>query len=547
MKKILLVALNAKYCHTSLSVRSLHAFCKKQGVDSCFVEHTINETASYILSELVKARADVYAFSCYIWNIELVKRLCRDLRQIMSDVVVLLGGPEVSFDPENPEYDFADHIICGEGEAALAAFMFTNDAYPRVINGSLTDPLSSIPFAYEDLEDIDGRLVYYESSRGCPFSCSYCLSSTISGVRFLELERVFTDLLRFEQAGVRLVKFVDRTFNANPERALKIWSFIRENCPTVSFHFEIAADLLTDEQIILLSSFEEGRIQLEIGIQSTCDNTLRAVDRNVELEKIASAVRRLRQSDNIHLHLDLIAGLPFENYERFGHSFDWVYALRPHCLQLGFLKLLKGSKIRREADQYGYRYSAVAPYQVFSNNFISFPEINRLEGIANRVEKYYNSNVFLKSLEYILQYFPSPFRFFEALNDYFEQNGYSGCSVSQKKLFQILFLFYCERVGENIPLFQNNLRFDWQLCTGGAPPPGYMGEYENIKAGFRRLLEDGVFQQTYLKHYEGQKWQEIMKRVSTGCFYFPEKKYYLFDHDRYYDITNEFLNLEGSV
>ena len=327
MKKILLVALNAKYCHTSLSVRSLHAFCKKQGVDSCFVEHTINETASYILSELVKARADVYAFSCYIWNIELVKRLCRDLRQIMPDVVVLLGGPEVSFDPENPEYDFADHIICGEGEAALAAFMFTNDAYPRVINGSLTDPLSSIPFAYEDLEDIDGRLVYYESSRGCPFSCSYCLSSTISGVRFLELERVFTDLLRFEQAGVRLVKFVDRTFNANPERALKIWSFIRENCPTVSFHFEIAADLLTDEQIILLSSFEEGRIQLEIGIQSTCDNTLRAVDRNVELEKIASAVRRLRQSDNIHLHLDLIAGLPFENYERFGHSFDWVYAL----------------------------------------------------------------------------------------------------------------------------------------------------------------------------------------------------------------------------
>ncbi len=547
MKKLLLVALNAKYCHTSLSVRSLHAFCQKQGVDSSFVEHTINEPAAYILSDLVKMQAEVYAFSCYIWNIELVKRLCLDLRQIMPERLILLGGPEVSFDPDNTEYDFADHIICGEGEAALAALMLTEDAFPRVINGSLLEPLSSIPFAYEDLEDIDGRLVYYESSRGCPFSCSYCLSSTISGVRFLELERVFTDLLRFERSGVGLVKFVDRTFNADGKRAMKIWTFIREHCPRVSFHFEVAAGLLTDEQIALLSTFEAGRIQLEIGVQSTCEKALAAVDRKDDLDRISYTVRRLRQAGNIHLHLDLIAGLPLEDYERFAQSFDWVFHLHPHCLQLGFLKLLKGSKIRREAEKYEYRYSSAAPYQVLSNRFMSYLTINRLLGIANRVEKYYNSNVFQRSLEHILPYFTGPFRFFEALNDYFEQNGYLSCSVSQKKLFQILFDFYDEKIKRDISLFQNSLRFDWQLCTGGAPPPGYMGEYENTKAGFRRLLENGVFQQTYLKRYEGQKWQEIMKRVSTGCFYFPEKKYYLFDHDRYYDITNEYMNLEGSV
>ncbi len=433
---IALVAVNAKYCHTSLAVRSLGAYLKSKGFsDFCISEFTINDTFSKIIKRLALEKADIYAFSCYIWNIEIIKKLCVDLKKIKPECSIWLGGPEVSFD-EN-EYPFADKIICGEGEDAMLRALSSDE---RVIRGEAIQNLDNLPFAYIDLEKIGDRLVYYESSRGCPFNCSYCLSSVTKGVRFKSLDKVFEELKRFDDAKVPLVKFVDRTFNANPSRADRIWQFIRDNTYNTSFHFEVEGELLTKSQIELIKSFPEGKIQLEIGVQSTNEKTLSAVNRKSDIHKLLNIIKSLSEKGNVHIHTDLIAGLPCESYERFKISFNDLYKAKPHCIQLGFLKLLKGSDIRENAHKWGYRFSEFAPYTVYYNDDISFSEIKMLEDIAYIVDKVYNSGCFEASLSVLVSE-DNPFEFYQKLYYFMEQRGLFDRPLSRKYWFEILFEF----------------------------------------------------------------------------------------------------------
>ncbi|HHW48406.1 MAG TPA: B12-binding domain-containing radical SAM protein, partial [Clostridiaceae bacterium] len=392
--RTVLVALNSKYIHSSLAPWYLKAACGDGCGEIIVLEYTINDDIENVLGEIYSLKPDVAAFSCYIWNIGKALRLSENLKKVLPSVKIVLGGPEVSFDAEKimEENQFIDYIITGEGEAAfkslLTALKDLKDEPEKSLLSSigslvyrfdgnifsnnpceLIKDLDQIPSPYtgEMLASTSDKVVYFESSRGCPFSCSYCLSSTIDGVRHFSLDRVKSELFKLIKAGVKLVKFVDRTFNCNKARAKEIFKFVIEHGENTAFHFEAAADLFDDEMIEMLSQAPSGRIQFEIGIQSTNMQTLAAVNRKSNLDRVFDNVRKLRQHGNIHLHLDLIAGLPYEDFCSFKTSFDAVYSLKPHNLQLGFLKMLKGSKIRREAYKYSYNYRSYPPYEVLGN------------------------------------------------------------------------------------------------------------------------------------------------------------------------------------
>lgn len=459
-----LVAVNAKYCHTSLSVRTMASYIKNCGGSAVVYEFTINDSVANIIKKLALSECDIFAFSCYIWNIDIVGKIAVDLKKIRKDVKIWLGGPEVSFDPEN--YPFADKVFCGEGELAVAAEL-RNDSGNTVIYGKSIENLDDLPFPYENLEGYENRILYYESSRGCPYNCSYCLSSSFKGIRFRSIEKVFEELKRFDDAGIRLVKFVDRTFNADRKRANKILEFILNECKNTSFHFEIEGELLDDEQIELLKTFPKGKIQLEIGVQSTSRRTLEAVHRYSDTDKLINIVEKLSETDNVHIHADLIAGLPYESYREFADSFNDLFNAKPHCIQLGFLKLLKGSKMREDAPMWNYKFSEFSPYTVYSNDFISFSEIKRLEMIEYLVDKFYNSGCFELSLNETVKKFDSPFEFFEKLSIYMDGRGLYDRPLSRKFLYRVLFDF----AGEDI---ENNLKIDW-LVSEGRPSPPFLG------------------------------------------------------------------------
>lgn len=533
MKSITLVALNAKYCHTSLAVRSIGAVCKESGVPTEFVEHSINEPFRQIMQSILSCDTDIYAFSCYLWNIELVEKICLDLKTVKPNCIILLGGPEVSFDPNR--YTFADAVISGEGERAVADYAL-GFVEGRYIQGSPIHSLDELPFCYsdEDLCENRHRLIYYESSRGCPYSCSYCLSSVEKGVRFKSVEKVFEELKKFDDARVDLVKFVDRTFNANPKRTLAIWKYAAEECHHTKFHFELAGELIGEEELEYLQTVPKGRFQFEIGVQSTYSKTLQAVHRNADTTVLFEKIRRLVQMGNIHIHTDLIAGLPYESYAIFKNSFNDTYALMADCLQLGFLKLLKGSRIREEAEMFQYRFSASPPYTVYSNTFISEKEIFRLEKIEECVERFYNSRAFEKSIAYAFSRFLSPFDFYEALSIYFD--GKSG--VAQKKLYEIFHAFYTGHFGED-PLFTEYLKFDWIKQTKGAMPPSCLGTAETLQPILFQLLDKEGFREKYLPQFQGVKNKEVIKHVFIRSFRLPEEKIYLFSEDGVIDITAE--------
>ncbi|MDY6315572.1 MAG: radical SAM protein [Clostridia bacterium] len=472
-----LVAINAKYCHTSLSVRSLASYIKSRGEDAAVFEFTINDSVSNIIKKLAMSGADTFAFSCYIWNIAIVNRIAVDLKIILPQAKVWLGGPEVSFDPQN--YPFADKIFCGEGERTFLSEIKSDSG--RVVRGEPIENLDELPFPYDDLEALDNRILYYESSRGCPYNCSYCLSSSFNGVRFKSLDKVFSDLKRFDDAKVRLVKFVDRTFNADRKRANRILDFILNECKNTSFHFEIEGELLDDEQIELLEKFPKGKVQLEIGVQSTDRRTLEAVRRYSDTDKLLDIIGRLSKRDNVHIHTDLIAGLPYETYDRFRRSFDELFERKPHCIQLGFLKLLKGSKMREDAKKWNYKFSAAAPYTVYSNDFLSFAEVKRLEAIEYLVDKLYNSGCFELSVSEAVKMFGSAFLFFEKLSIYMEERGLYDRPLSRKFLYSVIFDFLGGRI-------KTPLKIDWLLAEG-RPAPGFLGgdtvpeNYDNEKYG----------------------------------------------------------------
>ena len=483
--KVLMVAVNAKYVHTNIAVRYITEYAKRQGKDFDFCEFSINEPQNNVLGKLYEADCDAYGFSCYIWNIDYVLRLCKSLKQLVPERKIFLGGPEVSFDAEEilSENDFVDCIVCGEGEKAVSQLAQAFPSGHKVVYGSKLENLDEAPFPYtpDDLKQtVQGeKLVYYETSRGCPFNCSYCLSSVDKGVRFLPLDRVKDEIKMFSDAGAMTVKFVDRTFNADKNRALEIWQYCIELDTNTCFHFEIGADLIDDAAIELLKAAPEGRFQFEIGIQSTNKKTLSEICRTMNIERLANNIKRLKAETNILLHLDLIAGLPFENFESFAKSFNDAYRMSPHVLQLGFLKLLKGSPLRNASKEYGMLFDSGAPYEVYATDWISFGEILCLKAVEDVLERYFNSGRFCKTLEIAVFNFDSPFEFYFRLSEFWKKRDLVGQGVKRIRLYELLYQFLKEELSEElIKPIMAEMKKDFSLWhSNGAGTPEWYKKY----------------------------------------------------------------------
>ena len=467
--KILLAACNAKYIHSNLAVYNLKSCSGKYSPNVVIKEYTINQIRDDILKDIYLEQPDVICFSCYIWNISFVKELVPDLKKILPHVDFWAGGPEVSYDAveflkKNPAF-FG--VMVGEGEETfheLAGYYIERKPenlkeirgvafhdetkVPDIVHTGWRElmDLSKVPFAYSNLTEFKNRIIYYESSRGCPFSCSYCLSSIDKKLRFRDIELVKKELQFFIDNKVPQVKFVDRTFNCKHDHAMEIWRYITENDNGITnFHFEISADLLRAEELALMKTMRPGLIQLEIGVQSTNPQTIKAIRRTMDFEKLKGIVEQIHSFGNIHQHLDLIAGLPYEGYDSFHKSFCDVYALRPEQFQLGFLKVLKGSHMMEMTGEYQILYKDREPYEVLSTAWLTYGEILRLKMVESMVEVYYNSGQFKNTLVFLEKYFDDPFRMYEALGRFYEKKGYSEISHSRMRRYEILMEFAGEQ------------------------------------------------------------------------------------------------------
>ena len=465
--KILLAACNAKYIHSNLAVYDLQAYASEYADHIILKEYTINQQKDDIMRDIYLEHPDVVCVSCYIWNISFVKELMADLTKILPDADFWAGGPEVSYDAEkflteNPEFK---GVMVGEGEETfreLAGYYVEKDPQnlkdmtgvcyrdgDQIIHNGWRQimDLSKIPFIYKDLSDFKNRIIYYESSRGCPFSCSYCLSSIDKKLRFRDTEMVKKELQFFIDNKVPQVKFVDRTFNCKHDHAMAIWKYINEHDNGVTnFHFEISADLLREEELQEMSTMRPGLIQLEIGVQSTNPDTIKAIHRTMDFGKLKGIVERIHSFGNIHQHLDLIAGLPYEDYDSFRHSFNDVYALKPQQLQLGFLKVLKGSHMMEMCQEYGIVYKTREPYEVLSTKWLDYDHVLKLKTVENMVEVYYNSGQFQNTLEYLEGFFPDAFSIYERLGNFYMEKGYGDVSHTRMRRYEILLEFL-----ENVP------------------------------------------------------------------------------------------------
>lgn len=478
----LLVGINAKYIHSNPAIRSLKAYAGNEFTDYINIsEYTINNHREDILADIYKQKPAVIGISVYIWNVAMVKELIKDLGKVLPDTEIFLGGPEVSFESESYlAYDNVRGIFIGEGEETFKKLIATyvdkyvtnsnhsnvgiSDKILEAIPGLLLRSgytgtqdvvsMDNLPFLYQTengdkslLGDFENRIIYYESSRGCPFRCSYCLSSIDKTTHFRSLDLVFKELDFFLTNKVKQVKFIDRTFNCNAERACKIWEYLIEHDNGVTnFHFEIAADILTEREIETISRMRPGLVQLEIGVQTTNETTLKAINRPTSISHLSEVVSRLRSNYNVHIHLDLIAGLPYEDFSSFKNSFNDVFNMKPDQLQLGFLKVLNGAPIKSQVEEYDIRYTSDAPYEVLSTKFISFDEILNLKNVEQMVETFYNSAQFTQSVPYLLSFFDNPFDFFEALGNYYETNGLFVMTPARSRRYDIVLSF-----AESIP------------------------------------------------------------------------------------------------
>ena len=481
--KILLAACNAKYIHSNLAVYDLKAYSSDYDEHVILREYTINQPKDEILKDIYSSGADVVCFSCYIWNISFVRELIRDLVKILPKTAFWAGGPEVSYDAEKflTEMPEMTGVMVGEGEKTFHDLLefyidgkdgleeISGIAYrtgDKIIHNGWRElmDLSAIPFVYEHLEKFENRIIYYESSRGCPFSCSYCLSSIDKKLRFRDLELVKKELQFFLDHRVPQVKFVDRTFNCKHEHAMTIWKYILEHDNGVTnFHFEISADLLREEEMELMSQMRPGLIQLEIGVQSTNPETIRAIHRHMDLKKLEHCVNRVHSFRNIHQHLDLIAGLPYEDYDTFHQSFNDVYQMKPDQLQLGFLKVLKGSLMQKEAEVYGIVYKEKEPYEVLSTNWLTYGEVLKLKMVESMVEVYYNSGQFWHTLEYLVPFEKDAFTFYEKLGSFYEKKGYSEISHSRMRRYEILLEYLQEETDVPTEVAAQKMLYDLYL------------------------------------------------------------------------------------
>lgn len=546
---VLLIGINAKYIHSNPAVYSLKAYADRyypDRPDGCtlgIAEYTINQPVHAILADLYQKRPQVAAFSCYIWNWNMVQELLAELPKLLPDTALWLGGPEVSFDAQNLIKTFPQltGVMIGEGEETfleLLKYYWEHTASLQEIRGivcrhgftgerALLD-INRLPFIYNDtLVTFKNRILYYESQRGCPFQCAYCLSSIDKKIRFRDIETVTSELQYFLDNKVPQVKFIDRTFNCNEKHALSIWSYLRKNDNGVTnFHFEIAADLLSDSQLEVLRGMRPGLIQLEIGVQSTNDTTLGAIKRHMDIDALRRAVAIVHGFQNIHQHLDLIAGLPCEDYDSFVRSFNDVYAMAPNQLQLGFLKVLKGSPMEQYADEYGIVCCSRPPYEVLYTKWLSFDDVLKLKGVEEMVEIYYNSDQFAHTLPVLIQAFISPFHMYEALADYYRANGYTINTPSRIYRYQVLLDFACSAAADKRALFVELLTFDLYLRENLKSRPDFapensMEKNSTEKKKVREFFEREEQAHQYLKGYEGYTSIQLLRMTHIEKFTYP--------------------------
>ena len=539
---VILVALNAKYIHTNLAVRYIKKHCAQCQIPVTIAEYTINHRIDYLLAQLYRQKPDILAFSCYIWNIELVKELGATIKKVLPQVRIVLGGPEVSFGSELflEKETWADCIMRGEGEqTAPQLFQALLSGKPLNLVEGITyregEQVISTPdrpcidmdkllFPYDDLHELDHQILYYEAARGCPFSCRYCLSSVDKKVRFRSLELVYRDLLCFLEAKVPQVKFVDRTFNANRRYALSIFRFLKEHDNGITnFHFELCADLLDQETLSFLQGVRPGQFQFEIGIQSTNLQTISAIDRTTDLSDVWRKTSALIHGGNCHVHLDLIAGLPYEDYASFARSYNQVYELHPHMLQLGFLKVLKGSGMEMDCEKYGIFHRDKAPYEVLSTNFLSFEDVLQLKDIEELNDRYYNSMRFTHSMEYLVSQYPTPFSFFEHLANFFRSTGLFAVSHSQLAWYEILLQFFqAQFPGQDTkPLLW---RIFHDICLHEKPKsiPEWLAPVceESVKGQLFEFLQSQENRNQFFPEYSQLDYRQIYRGVQAARFPF---------------------------
>ncbi len=508
--KILLTAINAKYIHSNLAVYDLRAYAGEYKSEIALAEFTINQRTEYILSEIYKMRPDVLCFSCYIWNISYVRRIAEEFHKICEEVPIWLGGPEVSYESEmflrdNP---FVAGIMMGEGEKIFKnlcryyhgeigllekipglAFQKNGEICVNLPETALD--LSTVPFPYEE-EDFKNKIAYYESSRGCPFCCSYCLSSVDKKLRFRDMGLVRKELKFFIDREVAQVKFVDRTFNCNRERAMEIWRFLKEHDRGITnFHFEIAADLLTDEEIEFIAGLRPGLIQLEIGVQSTNPKTIEEIRRSMDLARVKKVVQKIKAGRNVHQHLDLIAGLPYEDLETFAHSFDEIYEIKPEQLQLGFLKVLKGSYMYMHAAEYEILYTSHPPYEVLATKWLRFEEIQELKLVEEMLEVYYNSGQFCRSISVLGEAYDSAFLMFGSLGRYYESKGYLALKHTRNRRMEILLEFADETTAAHMERLREAAVHDIYARENAKSRPAFAPEMAEWREMTREYCKKG--------------------------------------------------------
>lgn len=530
--KILLTAINSKFIHSNLAVRYLKAFTKDMPFECKIREFSINDREERILEEIIKEKPDVVAFSTYIWNVEMVERISNLIKKVDSKIEILYGGPEVSYDSiVCLKETVGDYVIEGEGEKTFREFVefklgereldnirglvYKKDGEVKFNGSRPLMNMDDLVFPYEEGENLDNKIVYYEASRGCPFNCKYCLSSTIHGVRFHKIERVINELKYFIDRKVKLVKFVDRTFNCNHKFAMAIWKFLIESDTDTQFHFEISADILKNEEIELLRNAPEGRFQFEVGVQTTNDEVLSNINRFVNFSDIKEKVEELLSIRNIKQHLDLIAGLPGEDYESFKNSFNDVHLIRPEEIQLGFLKLLKGSSMREESEKYGMKYSPYPPYEILSTNKISYLELIDLKKVEHMVDKYYNSQKFNNILKFFYPKFEKPFEFFHELSIFYDKKGYFDRSIGNNEYYKIFLDFNKEILNGDNNILREIIRYDYLLHNKRRGIPEYIKS--DISKEEEKEIKENLREEYSFKEYTIEKFNiDIIKFIEKN-------------------------------
>ena len=611
--KFLLAAINAKYIHSNPGVYSLRAFARTKipGADIEIGEYTINHQMDLILQDIYRRKPDFIGFSCYIWNISYIMEIVRDVKKVLPEAEIWLGGPEVSYDAKKVLTREPDvrGIMRGEGELTFTELVraylqrektsvpdgYTGESFRgqakeetsgcaentrmpenaegenahsdrldlsqilgityRAANGEIEEhgpqrllSLDEIPFYYDDMAGFENRIVYYESSRGGPFSCSYCLSSIDKTVRFRSLDLVLPELQFFLDHKVPQVKFVDRTFNCKREHTLGIWRYLVEHDNGITnFHFEVSADIFDEEELELIGKMRPGLIQLEIGVQSTNPDTIREIHRHMDLVKLKRAVDRVYDYRNTHQHLDLIAGLPYENYESFMRSFDDVYRMRPDQLQMGFLKVLKGSYMEEQVAAYDLKYRGIPPYEVLSTKWLPYSDVIRLKGVEDMVEVYYNSGQFPATMKLLEKRFQRPSEIFVNLAEYYEKNGLTGISHSRLARYEILYRFLEEDMREeerdhvtaakvpetgqpSLADFRDSLMYDLYVRENIKSRPSFASDQSPYKKEVREFFMAEEENPKWLTDYAGFDSRQMAKMAHLE--HMEDGTFVLFDYKK---------------